>query len=260
MLGAITGDIVGSIYEWNNIKTKTFELFSPDCTFTDDTILTVALADTILNNLDYGQVMKRYYSLYPDAGYGGSFHGWATIASTEPYNSWGNGSAMRTSPVGYAYDTLEEVLEKAAYFASFTHSHPEGIKGAQATSAAIFLLRNGTSKDDLKSYISDKFNYDLSKTIDEIRPGYDFDVSCQGTVPQAITAFLESTSYEDAIRNAISLGGDSDTLACICGGIAEAHYGKLPVNISDRAKSCLDDDLRDVVEQFYTKYICRSSE
>jgi len=230
-------------------------LFSPDSTFTDDSILTVALADAILNNLNYGQVMKRYYSLYPDAGYGGSFHGWATTVNSEPYNSWGNGSAMRTSAVGYAYNNIYDVLQKAEYFASFTHNHPEGIKGAQATVSSIFLVRNGMSKEDLKSYISEKFNYDLTKTIDEIRPSYDFDVSCQGTVPQAITAFLESTSYEDAIRNAISLGGDSDTLACITGGIAEAYYGKLEKSISDRTNNFLDDNLRDIVEQFYTKYI-----
>lgn len=255
MLGAITGDIIGSVYEWSNIKTKEFELFSPKCFFTDDSILTIALADSILNNLDYGQVMKQYYSRYPDGGYGGNFHAWALNPDSTPYNSWGNGSAMRTSPVGYAYDTLEEVLDAAKYFACFTHNHPEGVKGAQATASAIFLARTGQSKEDIKSYIVDHFNYDLSKSIDEIRPEYSYDVSCQGTVPQAITAFLESVDYEDAIRNAISIGGDSDTLACITGGIAEAFYGPLPKRISERSMNILDDSLREIVEQFYKKYL-----
>jgi ADP-ribosylglycohydrolase len=250
MIGAIAGDIIGSVYEWHNIKTKSFELFDEECFFTDDTVLTVALADAIIHNKNYGKVMKEYYQSYPDAGYGSSFKSWAVIGENQPYNSWGNGSAMRTSPVGFLYDSLSEVLDKAEYFASFTHNHPEGIKGAKATSAAIFLSRTGSSKADIKSYITKQFDYDLSTSIDEIRPEYSFDVSCQGSVPQAITAFLESTDYEDAIRNAISIGGDSDTLACIAGGIAEAFYG-VPKEISAKSMSILDYDLREVVREFY---------
>ena len=255
MLGAIAGDIIGSVYEWNNIKSKEFDLFSPEAFFTDDSVLTVALAEAILNDADYGQIMKRYYRRYPDAGYGGSFHEWAKGQDTKPYNSWGNGSAMRTSPVGYAFENLEEVLSKAKHFASFTHNHPEGIKGAQATAAAIFLARKEASKEMIKLYITQQFKYDLTRTIDEIRPNYEFDVSCQGTVPQAITAFIESENYEDAIRNAISIGGDSDTLACITGGIAEAFYGKLPQNIAETAMNILDENLRETVVRFQEKYI-----
>jgi len=255
MLGAIAGDIIGSVYEWNNIKSKEFDLFSPEAFFTDDSVLTVALAEAILNDEDYGQIMKRYYRRYPDAGYGGSFHEWAKGQDTKPYNSWGNGSAMRTSPVGYAFENLEEVLSKAKHFASFTHNHPEGIKGAQATAAAIFLARKEASKEMIKLYITQQFKYDLTRTIDEIRPNYEFDVSCQGTVPQAITAFIESENYEDAIRNAISIGGDSDTLACITGGIAEAFYGKLPQNIAETAMNILDENLRETVVRFQEKYI-----
>ena len=255
MLGAIAGDIIGSVYEWNNIKSKEFDLFSPEAFFTDDSVLTVALAEAILNEDDYGQVMKKYYRRYPDAGYGGSFHKWAKSPDPKPYNSWGNGSAMRTSPVGYAFENLDDVLQKAEYYAAFTHNHPEGIKGAQATSASIFLARNGAAKEEIKSYITRQFKYDLTRSIDEIRPDYEFDVSCQGTVPQAITAFLESENYEDAIRNAISLGGDSDTMACITGGIAEAFYRKLPEDIAETAMNILDKNLRKIVARFYEKYI-----
>ena len=255
MLGAITGDIIGSVYEWDNIKSKEFDLFSPEAFFTDDSVLTVALAEAILNEDNYGQVMKKYYDRYPDAGYGGSFHKWAKGLDLKPYNSWGNGSAMRTSPVGYAFETLDEVLHKAEYFASFTHNHPEGIKGAQATAVSIFLARKGASKEMIKLYITQQFQYDLSRSIDEIRPDYKFDVSCQGSVPQAITAFIESENYEDAIRNAISIGGDSDTLACITGGIAEAFYGELPKDIAETAMNILDENLREMVARFYKKYI-----
>ena len=254
MLGAITGDIVGSVYEWNNIKHKEFELFSPEAFFTDDTVLTVALAEAILAGEDYARLMRSYYRRYPDAGYGNSFHQWAADPGAGPYNSWGNGSAMRTSPVGFAFDNLDEVLSRAELYASCTHNHPEGIKGAQATSAAIFMARSGASKTEIKDFITRQFSYDLSRTLDEIRPGYDFDVSCQGTVPEAITAFLEAEDFEDAIRNAISLGGDSDTLACITGGTAEAFYG-LTKNIAETAMNILDENLRKVVVRFYDKYI-----
>ena len=255
MLGAIAGDIIGSIYEINNIKTKEFELLTEDCFFTDDTILTVALADAILNDRDYGVVMREYYLRYPNAGYGGSFHQWALDSEMGPYNSWGNGSAMRTSPVGYAFDDLDSVIEMAGHYASFTHNHPEGIKGAQSVSSAIFLARNGATKQEIKEMIIDKFDYHLSFSLDEIRPSYRFDVSCKGTVPQAIVSFLESENYEDAIRNAISIGGDSDTLACITGSIAEAYYSEVPQRISRKALAILDDRLSSVLKQFYEKFI-----
>jgi ADP-ribosylglycohydrolase len=253
MIGAIAGDIIGSVYEWNNIKTKKFPLFDPDCCFTDDTVLTVALAESILTGTDYASLMKAYYRRYPNAGYGGLFHLWAQTHDSEPYNSWGNGAAMRISSVGFAFNTLDEVLSRAAEYTGVTHNHIEGIKGAQATAAAIFLGRRGSTKADIKQYIAETFHYDLSRSADEIRPAYQFNESCQETVPQAITCFLESTDFEDAIRNAISLGGDSDTLACITGGIAQAHYG-VPANIADRAMSILDENLRGVTARFMSSY------
>ena len=253
MIGAIAGDIIGSVYEWDRIKTKYFDLFSPDCFFTDDTVLTVALAESILTKKDYASLMKAYYRRYPGAGYGGFFHHWAQAHDSQPYNSWGNGAAMRISSVGFAFNTLEDVLVRAAEYTAVTHNHEEGIKGAQATAAAIFLARTGSTKADIKEYTRATFGYDLSRTIDEIRPAYRFNESCQETVPQAIACFLESTDFEDAIRNAISLGGDSDTLACITGGIAQAFYG-VPTAIADRAMSILDDDLRATTALFMATY------
>jgi ADP-ribosylglycohydrolase len=253
MIGAIAGDIIGSVYEWKNIKTKQFDLFSQDCFFTDDTVLTVALAESILTDTDYASLMKAYYRRYPGAGYGGFFHQWAQAHGSRPYNSWGNGAAMRISAVGFAFNTLDEVLVRAAEYTAVTHNHPEGLKGAQATAAAIFLAKTGSTKADIKQYTAATFHYDLSRSVDEIRPTYRFDESCQGTVPQAIVCFLESTSFEDAIRNAISLGGDSDTLACITGGIAQAHYG-VPSAIVGRVISILDEDLRGVTARFTSSY------
>lgn len=255
MLGAIAGDIIGSVYEWNNVKTKDFVLFSPRCTFTDDTVLTVALADAILYGKDYGRTMKEYYRRYPYVGYGTYFHRWALSDDSRPYNSWGNGAAMRISPAGFAYETLEDVLERAEYFTTVTHNHPEGIKGAQATAAAVFLARTGNSKEAIKASIESKFGYDLSRSLAEIRPSYTFDVSCQGTVPEAITAFLESEDIEDAIRKAISLGGDSDTLACITGGIAHAFYGSLPEHITGMVYRILDDELGRVTREFMKAFV-----
>ena len=253
MIGAIAGDIIGSVYEFERIKSKQFDLFSPDCCFTDDTVLTVALAESILTGNDYTSLMRAYYRRYPDAGYGGLFHQWARAHENQPYNSWGNGAAMRISSVGFAFDTLDKVLVRAAEYTAVTHNHAEGIKGAQATAAAIFLARTGTTKADIKQYTAATFHYDLSRSVDEIRPTYRFNESCQGTVPEAIVCFLESTDFEDAIRNAISLGGDSDTLACITGGIAQAFYG-VPPAIADRAMSILDEDLRGVTARFMSSY------
>jgi ADP-ribosylglycohydrolase len=254
MIGAIAGDIIGSIYEWHNVKTKDFPLFSDRCFFTDDSILTVALADSILKGAPYVENLKTFYRWYPDAGYGGGFHCWASSASSAPYNSWGNGAAMRISPVGFAYDDLDAVLQKAKEFTEVTHNHPEGIKGGQATAAAIFLARTGKSKAEIRQFVEDRFQYDLSRHVDEIRPAYEFDVSCQGTVPQAIRAFLDSTDFEDAIRTAVSLGGDSDTLACITGGIAQAFYGGVPENVQQKVYSTLDERLGDIAREFMARY------
>jgi len=255
MLGAIAGDIIGSVYEWDRIKTKVFPLFDPKCTFTDDSVLTVALAAAILGNADYGVLMKDYYHKYPNKGYGGSFHKWASSRGNQPYNSWGNGAAMRISPVGFAFNSLEEVLEKAKEYTEITHNHPEGIKGAQATAAAIFLARTGKPKDEIKEYVETTFGYDLSKALDEIRPSYHFDESCQRTVPQAIRSFLESEDYEDTIRNAISLGGDSDTLACIAAGIAHAFYGGVTPFIARKVYEILDDHLGSITREFMEKFV-----
>lgn len=250
MIGAIAGDIIGSVYEWNNIKTKDFVLFTQRNFFTDDSVLTVALADSIMTGKPYDENMRRFYSWYPDAGYGGSFRKWANNPETGPYNSWGNGAAMRISPVGFAYDDLETVLKKAKEFTEVTHNHPEGIKGGQATAAAILMARQGKSKDEIKTYIEKEFGYDLSRHVDEIRPTYEFNESSQETVPQAIRAFIDSTSFVDALRTAVSLGGDSDTLACITGGIAQAFYKGVPEDIQIRVYRILDNRLKGITQVF----------
>jgi len=251
MLGAIVGDIVGSIYEWNNHRSKDFLLFGEKCTFTDDTVLTVAVADCLMNDGNYAEYIKNYARKYTGRGYGGRFRQWIESESMEPYNSWGNGSAMRVSSVGFAYENLESVVRESKRSAEVTHNHPEGIKGAQATAVAILLARKKKSKEQIKEQIVNSFGYDLNRTLDEIRPIYKFNESCQETVPEAIIAFLESNNFEDAIRNAISLGGDSDTLTCITGGIAEAFYGGVPQDIADKALSYLDNNMREVVKKFY---------
>lgn len=256
MIGAIIGDIVGSVYEWDNIKTKDFPMFSPLSFFTDDTVMTIAVAEALLSGgkeEDFINSMKKYGEMYPDAGYGGRFINWLFTDETQAYNSWGNGSAMRVSPVAWHFDTLSEVEYFAKKSAEATHNHPEGIKGAQATAAAIFLARKGITKDEIKKYIESNYHYDLGRTLDEIRPSYKFDESCQGTVPQAIIAFLESNDFEDAIRNAISLGGDSDTLTAITGSIAEGAY-IVPEWIKKKTLEVLDENLRNVYFKFMEKY------
>ncbi len=254
MVGAIAGDIIGSVFEHHQIKTKDFPLFHPRCKFTDDTVLTVAIADAVLSGRPYVESVREIGRRYPVAGYGGSFIQWLHSDDPRPYNSWGNGSAMRVSPIGFAFSSEDKVLRHATLTAEISHNHPEGIKGAQATALAVFLARTGTGKEQIRSRIAEEFGYDMNRTVDDIRPTYFFDVSSQGTVPEAIIAFLDSDSYEDAVRNAISLGGDSDTLACITGGIAEAFYGDIPKDLQEKVQDCLTPDLWQVTEAFCQKY------
>jgi ADP-ribosylglycohydrolase len=258
ILGAITGDIIGSVYEFHNVKRKDFDLFTPRTKFTDDSILTVATMEALLSgetaSADYMRLYQSYGRQYPNRGWGGRFHYWIHSDDPKPYGSWGNGSAMRVSPIGWVFDSIEEVLTEAEKSASVSHNHSEGIKGAQAAALAVWLARNGVSKKDIKWNIRDRFGYNLERTCDEIREDYSFDESCQGTVPEAVIAFLESANYEDAIRLAISLGGDSDTLACITGGIAEAYYGGLPAHIAVKALAFLPPELIRVIARFSGKY------
>ena len=282
MFGAIIGDIIGSVYEWNNIKTKDFPLFRDDCSFTDDTVMTCAVAEAVMNGGardDFIDSMKKYGRMYPDAGYGGRFGGWIFSDSREPYGSYGNGSAMRVSPCAWVMNCgfcartglwPQNGRNQAKLSAEVTHNHPEGIKGAMATTDAIFLCRYhfggycdwpekpindnpAECKKRIKEHIEIEYGYDLSRTLDEIRPGYSFNETCQGTVPEAIIAFLESNDFEDAIRNAISLGGDSDTLAAITGSIAEAAYG-IPDWIKEKAYSYLDEPLKAVLRRWKKKH------
>ena len=255
MIGAIIGDVIGSRFEKDNIKYKAFDLFHPNCRFTDDTVLTIAIADTIINQGNYAENVKKYARRHPLAGYGGTFKKWMAGLIQGPYNSWGNGSAMRVSPVGFAFNDEKTILAEAKKSAEITHNHPEGIKGAQAVAMAIFLARNGKTKSEIKSHIESQFSYDLSFTIDEIRPDYKFDVSCQGSVPQSIVAFLESTDFEDAIRMAISIGGDSDTIACMAGGIAEAFYGDIPVDLIEETRKRLPAGFKEILDDFENRFI-----
>jgi ADP-ribosylglycohydrolase len=243
-----------SIYEHAPIKTKDFPLFHPQCRFTDDTVLTIAIAKAILDDRNYVKTVREIGRKYPHVGYGGSFIHWLRSTAPKPYHSWGNGSAMRVSPVGFAFDTVDTVLQEAARTAEISHNHPEGVKGAQATALSIYLARMTRDKMLIRREVVDRFGYDLDRTVEDIRPSYAFDVSCQGTVPEAIIAFLDSDSYEDAVRNAISLGGDSDTLACITGGIAEAYYGPVVPWILNKVQACLTADLWQITAQFCRTY------
>jgi len=254
MLGSIIGDIVGSIYEGRGFKSKFFNFIEPYCTFTDDTVCTIAIADSILHKSDFISSLKKWCRDYPDAGYGQAFYNWVMSDSLEPYNSWGNGAAMRVSPIGFAFNTLEEVLLWAKKSAEVTHNHPEGIKGAQATAAAVFWARTGYSKSEIKREIENNFGYDLSRSLDQIRPNYKFEISSQKTVPEAIIAFLESNDFEDAIRNAISIGGDADTLACIAGGIAQAFYKQMPSDIICLVKEIIPSEFNDIVNEFNSEF------
>lgn len=250
LLGAIAGDVIGSVYEANPTKQINFKLFHSYSIFTDDTVLTLAVADWLLTKGDLTDTLQRYGQKYAYAGYGGSFRKWMMSPDPKPYNSWGNGSAMRVSPVGWFFETLQETLAAAKKSAEITHNHPEGIKGAQAVAACIYLARTRTSKQEIKEYIMEAFGYDLNRTYDEIHPTYRFDVSCQGSVPEAIIAFLDSTDFESTIRMAVALGGDSDTQACIAGSIAEAFYGGVPEHIAAEVLKRLPKELTEVLLGF----------
>ena len=254
IIGAVIGDVIGSVFEWNNIKTTDFDLFNLKCDFTDDTVLTIAVADCILDKKDFAKTIWEYGRKYRGRGYGGSFRNWLQEDNLKPYGSFGNGSAMRASAVGFAFNDIETVLDVAKQTAEVTHNHPEGIKGAQATATAIFLARQGKSKQEIKDYVAKTFNYNLDFTLDQIRPTYKFDVTCQGSVPQAIVAFLESADFESAIRFAISIGGDSDTIACITGGIASAFYKHIPTEIMNFVVDKLPSEYIEIMNKFDEQY------
>jgi ADP-ribosylglycohydrolase len=254
ILGSIAGDIIGSVFEFSNVKTVNFNLFCRKSTFTDDSVLTVATMDAILNQKGYSETYQAYGRNYPDRGYGGNFGSWIYSKNPKPYNSWGNGSAMRVSPVGWYGNSLDDVMAEARKSAEVTHNHPEGIKGAQSVAAAIYMARNGKSKDEIKDFITETFGYNLDRKIEDIRPDYEFDESCQGSVPEAIIAFLKSTDFENAIRLAVSLGGDSDTIACITGGIAEAYYRAIPDDIVSNIFKILPVEMIDIIDKFSLLY------
>lgn len=266
MIGAIAGDIIGSAYEFSPTKREDFPLFGDLSTFSDDTVLTVATAAAILEGPHAGPAegpreLRRYAEAYrawgcryPDQSYGSFFRQWLRADDPRPYGSYGNGSAMRVSPLGWAFDTLEAVLEEAKRSAAVTHDHPEGIRGARAAAGCVFLARRGASKEELRRFVEDTIGYRLDRTLAELRPGYRFDETCQGSVPEAITAFLESMSYEDAVRKAVSLGGDADTQACIAGGIAEAFYGGVPEAIWNETLGRLTCEMGSVVARFYQRF------
>jgi ADP-ribosylglycohydrolase len=250
ILGAIAGDIFGSIYEFNNLNISDFNLFNDNCKITDDTVLTIAIADSLLNNSDFKSTLISYGRKYSSFNYGPGFLNWLYSEEQNPYNSYGNGSAMRVSAIGALFNDIKTVLLNAKKSAEITHNHPEGIKGAQAIAAAIYLAKSGKNKNEIKDFISSEFNYDLNFTLDKIRSIYKFDLTCQGTVPQSIVAFLESESYENAIKLAISIGGDSDTIACMTGGIASAYYNEIPSEILEFVLNRLPLQFKEILEKF----------
>ena len=260
MYGAILGDIIGSPFEFDRgDKTKDFDLFTKGCAFTDDSVMTVAVAEALLAAGPYAEAadmeeavtvsMQDWGQRYPYAGYGSRFSGWLDQNNPKPYGSYGNGSAMRVSAAGWLYPTIERTREAARATARVTHNHPEGIKGAEATASAIFLARNGADKKEIKKYVEEEFHYDLNRTLADIRPTYHHVESCQQTVPEAVIAFLEAESFEDAVRNAVSLGGDTDTLAAITGSIAEAYLG-IPAVLKAECRDRISDEMLEVVEAF----------
>ena len=254
MLGAIVGDIVDSVYEFNNTKDYNFHMVTPRSRFTDDTVMTLAVAEWLTEDKTHSEsylikCMQELGRKYPNVGYGGTFRRWLYRKNPKTYNSWGNGSAMRVSPVGYFAHNLGETMELAKTSAEVTHHHPEGIKGAQAIASAIYLARQGKAKKDIQQYVSDTFDYDLNRTIDLIRPAYTFDVSCMGSVPEAIIAFLDGNDFEDTIRKAVSIGGDSDTFGAMAGSIAQAMYG-MPKPLAGYCYECLTPELRSILDEF----------
>jgi ADP-ribosyl-[dinitrogen reductase] hydrolase len=252
MYGAVIGDIVGSIYEFDNIKTKEFELFGDDCDFTDDTLCTVAVADALLQAGDPAKAFRRWGEVYPDLGYGGMFLRWLNQPDMGPYNSFGNGAAMRVSPCALIARDLSEALSLSDRVTQVSHNHPEGMKGARATTHAVFLALEGAGAAAIRQEIGRVYSYDLSRSVDQIRPGYEFDETCQKTVPEALTCALEATSFEDAIRNAISIGGDSDTVACIAGALAEGLYG-IPGSILNDGRSRVPAGFTEILDQLYAR-------
>ena len=254
MLGAITGDVIGSYFEHFPTKSLDFELFSENSCFTDDTVLTVAVADWLLNGGELRTYFQDSVDRYPGAGYGGTFRNWALCRESEPYGSWGNGSAMRVSPVGYVCDSLIETLRLAEETAAVTHNHPDGILGAMAVAGCVYVARTGGSKEDVRAFVDNEIGYDIATPLDQMRAFYSFDVSCKGSVPQSIRAFLESDSVEHAIRLAVSLGGDADTMACIAGSIAEPFYGGVPEMLWHPTKQRLDSQLLETVERFQQRF------
>ena len=258
IIGAIAGDVIGSTRERNPIKSKDFDLFDVDSLFTDDTVMILAIASWLIEDKNSKEVLisklKEFGNRYPNAGYGGRFIKWLADDNSEAYGSWGNGSAMRVSPVAWAADSLEETQRLAEMSAIVTHNHPEGIKGALAVVDAIFLSRTGSDKEEIKQHIESEYGYDLSRKLDDIRPDYEFDVSCQGSVPESIICFLEGHDFEDTIRNAISLGGDADTLAAIAGGIASAYW-HVPSEITAETLISMDFDLLETLIKFHDAYM-----
>jgi ADP-ribosylglycohydrolase len=257
MLGAIAGDVIGSVYEAGTMKSPDFQpLVHQECQPTDDSILTCAVAEWLLLGAgdDLVDHLHKWFERFPMAGYGGTFAKWAAYRLREPYNSWGNGSAMRVSPVGHAFDNIEDVLRHAERSAEVTHKHQHGIWGAKAVAGCVFLARTGHSKDDIRDFVTRRFGYDLNRTVESIRPEYRFDVSCQGSVPEAIVAFLDSTSWEDAVRKGISLGGDSDTIGAITGSIAAPFYGGVPTNIRTEIEAKLPPEVRTFVMEFLSAF------
>ncbi|MEA5444600.1 ADP-ribosylglycohydrolase family protein [Gammaproteobacteria bacterium AB-CW1] len=254
MLGAITGDIIGSVYEFNNTGRTDFPLFGRGADFTDDTVLTVAVAEAIIEERAFNRALQAWYARYPHCSYGGSFHSWARSGGSAPYNSWGNGSAMRVSPTGWVSEDADEVLRIAHDSAAVTHNHPEGIKGAQAVALAILLARQGQSASAIAEDIAEAFDYRLDHDLDALRETYEFDVSCQGSVPQAIACALKGKDFEDSIRKAVSIGGDSDTIAAIAGSIAEARFGGVPEPILRESWTRLPDTMRAVIRGFHQRF------
>ena len=258
IIGAIAGDIIGSTHEFRPIKTKEFSLFNKRSRFTDDTIMTLAVAKWLINDKDSKDELvdqlQYFGNAYPNGGYGRMFKEWLLTENPNPYGSWGNGSAMRVSPVAWVGESLEEVQKLAKLSSIVTHDHPEGVKGALATADAIYLARIGSSKEEIKNHVEIRYGYDLNRTIDEIRPFYKFDVSCQGSVPESIICFLEAEDYEDTVRNCISLGGDADTMAAIAGGIAAAYW-EVPREIQYKAIERLDYELLNVLIEFEDNFL-----